>query len=452
MKEESKVHKIIGIVSLGIIGIMIFAISVYAQTPLTLQEAMKVGLDNSKYLKISELNAVVAQEKYHEVNSTRWASLAFQGRYTRLSPVPTFMLTLPPSIPVFGGQSFPISQNVYNNYDLQLSVQQPIFTGFQLENASKAARDNVQAATYDTKANKSDLKVQIATAYWTVYNALQANEFMQENLDRTEAHYKQAQDLLAQGMLTQSDVLSAKVQVSNSRLLLLDAQNRLRLAAVALNNILGVPLNTEYTITSVPQAGDTTLPDIGKLLQEALDNRSELHSLELKVKAAGAAVAAAWGAYLPQVSVVGNYYYQRPNQRILPTLDAFRQTWDASVVVSLPIWNWGQTASKVDQARAQRQQAELAEQQTADAVYLDVTQSYLNFKQSKDKIAVAETAVKDAEESYRISDQKFKVGLVTNTDLMDAEVALLQAKLNYSQALTELEIARVNLEKATGQL
>ena len=81
-----------------------------------------------------------------------------------------------------------------------------------------------------------------------------------------------------------------------------------------------------------------------------------------------------------------------------------------------------------------------------------MTQSYLNFKQAKDKIAVAQTAVSDAEESYRISDQKFKVGLVTNTDLMDAEIALLQAKLNYTQALTGLEVARVSLEKATGQL
>lgn len=437
--------------TIAMIGIINFAVSVYAQTPLTLQYAMQIGLDNSKMLKVSELNAVAAQEKYREVNSNRWASLTFQGRYTRLSSVPPFILTLPISIPGLGN-SFTISQNVYDAYNLQATLQQPVFTGFQLENASKAAEKTAAATAYDAKADKSNLKVQIATAYWDVYQALQARQFMQENLDRTNSHYKQAQDMLNQGMLTQSDVLSAKVQVSNSELLLLDAENNLRLAAVTLNNVLGVPLNTQYVISSTPQAGDTTLPDIGKLLQDALNNRSELHSLKLKAQAADAAVGAAWGAYLPQIAVVGDYYYQRPNQRIMPTLDAFKTTWDASVVVSLNIWNWGQTESKVDEARAQREQVELLEEQTADAVYLDVTQSFLNFKQAKDKITVAETAVKDAEESYRISDQKFKVGLVTNTDLMDAEVALLQAKLNYSQALTGLEISRVNLEKATGQL
>jgi outer membrane protein TolC len=331
-------------------------------------------------------------------------------------------------------------------------VKQPIFTGFQLLNSSKAAKENAEAAGYDTKTDKANLKVQIATAYWNVYNAEQAEEFMRENLDRTRSHYQQAENMMAQGMLTQSDVLSAKVQVSNGELMLLNAQNNVKLAEVSLNNVLGVPLDTKFQIKSLQQAGDTTQPKLGRLLNQALEHRSELRSLGLKARAAGAMAAAAWGAYLPQVSIVGNFYYQKPNQRIFPTENVFKDTWDASLVVSLPIWNWGQTQSKVDEAKAQSEQAQLAEQQAADNVYLDVTQSYLNFKQSIDRIRVAAATVKDAEESYRISDQKFKVGLVTNTDLMDSEVALLQAKLNYSQALTDLEIARVGLEKATGEL
>lgn len=427
-----------------------------AQTPLTLQDAIQIGLDNSKSLKISELNVDIAQQKSSEVNASRWANLAFKGGYTRLSAIQPFDLTIPENAfyPGFPPQtvSYPLYQNVYNYYNLQLQLQQPIFTGLQLENSAKAAEKTAEASVYDSKADKSNLKVLIAASYWNLYQAFQAEQFMQENLDRTNLHYKQAQDMLNQGMLTQSDVLSAKVQVSNAQLMLLDAQNNLRLAAVALNNVLGVPLNTVYKITSVPQTGDTTMQDVGSLLQTALGNRSELQSLMVRAQAADAAVAAAWGAYLPQIMLVGDFYYQRPNQRIQPPVDAFKNSWDAGIMVSLPIWNWGQTESKVNEARAQRSQAELAEKQAADAVYLDVTQSYLNFEKAKDKIGVAQTAVSDAEESYRISYQKFKVGVVTNTDLMDAEIALLQAKLNYTQALTGLEVARVNLEKATGQL
>lgn len=434
------------------IVIAIMAVSAYGQVPLTLQDAMKIGLQNSKSLKISELSVLAARAKYRAVNASRWASLSFKGGYTRLSTVPPFLLTIPNNIPMFGGQSFTVSQNVYNVYNTELSVQQPIFTGFRLLNSAKAAEDNAKASAYDAAANKSDLKVQIAEAYWGLYEAKEAAEVMKENLDRTRSHYEQAKNMMNQGMLTQSDVLSAKVQVSNSQLSLLNAQNNVRLATVSLNNVLGVPLTTSYDITSTPQTGDTTLPNITQLLKTAIEERPELRSLNLKAKAADAAVRVAWGEYLPTVSIFGDYYYQRPNQRIQPALNAFRGTWDAGVVLSLPIWNWGATGDNVAQARVQREQADLAKQQMADAVYLEVTQSYLNFKQARDRIAVAKETVNDAEESYRISDQKFKVGLVTNTDLMDAEMALLQAKLNYTQALTGLEIARINLEKATGQL
>lgn len=435
-----------------IVAIMALAVSAYGQVPLSLQDAMKIGLQNSKSLKISELSVLSAKAKYREANASRWATLSFKGGYTRLSEVPPFLLVIPNTIPVFGGQSFTVSQNVFNIYNTQLSVQQPIFTGFRLINAEKAAEDNAKASAYDAAADRSDLKVRIAKAYWSLYEAKQAEEVMKENLDRTQSHYEQAKNLMNQGMLTQSDVLSAKVQVSNSRLSLLNAQNNVRLATVSLNNVLGVPLATVYDITSSPQTGDTTLPNLQQLIRTAVKDRPELRSLDFKAKAAGAAVRAAWGEYLPTVSLFGDYYYQRPNQRIQPTLNAFRGTWDAGVVVSLPIWNWGETGDKVEQARVQHEQADLASEQMADAVYLDVTQSYLNFKQAIDRIGVAKETVKDAEESYRISDQKFKVGLVTNTDLMDAEMALLQAKLNYTQALTGLEIARINLEQATGQL
>ncbi len=427
-----------------------------AQTPLTLDQAMQLGLDNSKSLKISELNVTTAREKYNEVNASRFASLELKGGYTRLSSIPGFDLSLPANLfgPGFPPRpiTYPISQFYFNYYNLQLQLQQPIFTGFQLLNSAKAAKRTAEATSFDTRADKSNLKVQIASAYWTLYAAIQAQNVMQENLDRTKSHYKQAVDLMNQGMLTQSDVLSAKVQLSNSQLSLLDAENNVRLAAVSLNNVLGVPLNTDYVIKSTPQTGDTTLPHISRLLHTAIENRPELQSLDLKSEAADAAVKVAWGAYLPQISLFGDYYYQRPNQRFQPPQDVFKGTWDAGVLLSLPIWNWGQTQDKVDQANAQYQQSRLAVKQMADGVYLQVTQSYLNFKQAVDKIKVAGETVKDAEESYRISDQKFKVGLVTNTDLMDAEMALLQAKLNYTQALTGLEIARINLEQSTGQL
>lgn len=431
--------------------IFVIVMNASAQTPLTLEQAIQIGTENSKALRSSELNITAAEQKYREINSNRFPSLNFTGRYTRLSTVPPFAVSLPINIPGLPS-SFVISPNIYNNYNFQLTVQQPIFTGFQLSNAVTAAKKNADAVAYDVRSSKSSLKAQIAVAYWNLYRAIQARNFMKENLDRVKLHLKQAEDLYNQGMLTQNDVLSAKVQVSNSELMLMDAENNVRLAAVALNNVIGVPLDREYQITSVPQLSDTSLHDLNNLIETALRNRPDMEAMKLRVQASDALVRSAWGAFLPQLALVGNYYYSRPNNRILPALDKFKDTWDISLALSFNLWNWGKTAATVEQVRVQKEQAQLGEKQLADGIYLDVTQSFLNFKQARDKIAVVQMAMKDAEESYRVTDQKFRVGLATNTDLKDAELTLLQAKLNYAQALTDLEIARVNLRRAIGSL
>jgi outer membrane protein TolC len=87
-----------------------------------------------------------------------------------------------------------------------------------------------------------------------------------------------------------------------------------------------------------------------------------------------------------------------------------------------------------------------------DAVVLEVTQSYLNLLQAKEKLSVTEFSVKQAEENYRVSSELFKQGLTLNSELLDAEVALLQAKTNYVQTMVDLELAQANLEKSVGRL
>jgi len=151
------------------------------------------------------------------------------------------------------------------------------------------------------------------------------------------------------------------------------------------------------------------------------------------------------------VYLVGDYYYARPNQRILPTQDLFKDTWDVGVSVSLNIWNWGTTVHQTDQAEAQLQQAKDARSLLADGVALEVTRNYLNLNQAKERISVAQKEVEQAEENYRITDERFKEGLALNSDLLDAEVALLQAHTNYTQAQVDFEVAEASLEQAIGE-
>ncbi len=86
-----------------------------------------------------------------------------------------------------------------------------------------------------------------------------------------------------------------------------------------------------------------------------------------------------------------------------------------------------------------------------DGVILEVTQNYLSVQEAKERKLVAEKGVKQAEENYRITDDKYKKGLTPNSELLDAEVALLQAKLNLTQSLVDYELSTARLTKSIGE-
>jgi outer membrane protein TolC len=173
--------------------------------------------------------------------------------------------------------------------------------------------------------------------------------------------------------------------------------------------------------------------------------------MDARVKAGEAGVTAARAGWWPQIYLSGNYYYANPNQRFQPAQIAWQNTWDVGVNVSLDIWNWGTTVHQTDQAQAQLAQTKEAFGQTQDGVTLDITQAYLTLKQARERVAVAKQAVARAEENHRVTTQRYKEGLVLNSEMIDALYSLTAAKTTYTQSLVDLELAQARLAKAVGE-
>lgn len=422
---------------------------------LTVEQAIELGLDNSKTLHSSLMKVQAADARSSEISTQRLPKLQFGGSYTRLSDVPPVQFIIPQGL---FGQGFPsqtivstFSPIVLNNYNMRLTLQQPIFTGWRLQSNANLADYTAQATNEDYRKDRADLIYNVRNAYWNVFKASEFKKVIDENVEQVKAHLKDVQNFFAQGIVTKNEVLKVEVQLSNVQVIQLDAENNVRLAKLALNNVIGLPLETEIDLTSTIQPQLKAYGDVDALVQRALSDRPEMDGMEYRVKAGESAVSLARSGWFPQIYLVGNYLYARPNTRIFPTQDQFRDTWDVSLSVSFDVWNWGTTIHQTNQAQAQLEQAKDGLAQLRDGITLEVTQSYLNYNQSKKRIAVAEKGVAQAEENYRITNEKFKGGLTLNSDLLDAEVAMLQAKWNYVQALVDHELADAKLQKAIGE-
>ena len=272
-----------------------------------------------------------------------------------------------------------------------------------------------------------------------------------ENVQQIEAHLKDAQNLLKVGMLTQNDVLKLQVQHSDAKYKQVDANNGVKLAMVALNNVMSISLNTEIEIATVAELNPKSFDDLSDLVMTAVENRPEVKAADYRVKASEAGVTAAKSGWYPQISIVADYYYSRPNQRILPTRDKFDGTWDAGINLSMNIWDWLTTSHQTQQAEATLAQSIDMMGSIKDNVTLEVTQNYLNVNQAKQKIEIAKLTVEQAEENMRVTSDKFRSGLALSSDAIDAEVALLAAKTNYTNSIVDYELAKARLEKSIGQ-
>ena len=429
-----------------ILIIILLSIPAFAQdqVKLTLEESIQTGLQNSKRINSSKMKIQSADAKVREINSSRLPSLSLNATYTRLSNIDPFSISTP-----FG--DFDLTQNINNNYNFKLSLQQPIFTGFKLKSAYDIAEYNSMAVKEEYSQTEQDLILDIKTAYWNLYKANKIKKVVDENVEQIKAHEKDAENLFNQGLATNSDLLKVKVQLAEAQLRQIDAKNAVKLTMTNLSNIIELPLTTEIEVSEELPAESGGIDSLENLTAMALDNRPELKAMSYRVKASETGIDLAQSGWFPQIYLVGNYNYSNPNSRYFPVEEKFKDSWDVSVSLSFDLWNWNKTGNQTTQAEAEFEQAKDGYKILKDAVTLQVTQNYLNLEQAKEKLVVSQTSVEQAEENYRVASELFKQGLMTNSDLLDVEVALLQTKSNNVQTIVDYEIAKANLERATGE-
>jgi len=441
---------------IALIALLALPLAAQAQKrSLSLDEAIAAGLEASPALHASRAKVEASSARAHEVAALRLPAFKLGAGYSRLSEVPPFQVTLPISpVPIV------VSQNYFNNWNLRLSAQQTLFTGFRLEAGAESARMLEASAGWDLTKDRAEFIFAVKSAYWSLARARDLEAVVADTIAQVQEHLKDVRAFYDQGLLTRNEVLRAELQLSSTELMRIDARSASELARTALATLIGLPVETEIDLASSAESVASQAPaDAGagddaasrSLFETALAERPELKASEFRIKASEAGLKSARSGWYPQVSLAGNYYYLRPNPRILPALDKFRGTWDVGVAVSFDLWNWGQTRNQTDQAKAQLAQARDARKLLEDQAVLDVTQSRLALVQARDKIKVAAQAVGQAEENLRMVRDRFRQGVALNSDVLDAEVFLLQARTSRTQAAIDLAVAQARLEKALGK-
>jgi outer membrane protein len=413
--------------------------------PLTLDDCIRIGMEHSPALHGSLMNVDAAKAQLAEVNAARLPSLSLSAGYTRLSEIDPFIITLP-------GASAPFTffPNIPNVYSTELTLTQPLFTGLKLEKTSSALKWNLQATRLDHEADTRELQFSITQAYWNVVKANDYLTIIDEDVKRQEVHLKDVQSLFAQGLVSRNDVLRVEVQHSNALLQQITAQNGLKLAKANLENVIGAPLTDDINMT-IPGGSIDSIGALSDLKVTALANRPEAKAINRRVEMGKDLVGAAKSGWLPQVALVANYDYMRPNQRIQPLKDEAKATWDVGVYLTYNLWDWNTTGQKAKRAKAELVRLQDAQRQVSDGITLQVTHDFLTVQEAAKRIDVSRLSLEQADEGYRITHDLYQQGMAKTSDLLDASVLQTQAAVNFSQALIDYQTAKARLETSVGR-
>jgi outer membrane protein len=410
----------------------------------TLDEAIARGIAESQ--RLAELQA--REEGAAAAAAGRRAAglpaVALQGGYTRTNHVEEF------GVPQPGQPLRIIYPDIPDNYRSRVDLQWPIYTGGRAGALERAARAEHSAAGADRLAAGADLKLEITRAFWAVVTAMESEGVLNHSLDNVDAHVRDLRSRLEQGLIPPNEVLTAEAQRSREQVLTIEASNVRAIAEADLRRLLGLdPVGRVQPVATLdePLAG----PEVSlAVVQSALHQRPERVAMQARVAAAEAREEAVASARLPQVAFNGGYDYGRPNARIFPRVGEWRYSWDLSVNGTWTLWDSGRRQAEQAEAAAATRAAETRVAEFDRQTAFELRQRQLELQSSRAAIRAAADGVRAATEARRVVLERFNAGVATSTDVLDAELAVLQADLDRTRALAGARLAEARLARAIG--
>jgi outer membrane protein TolC len=434
----------------NLLSLFSLAAAVVAQEPLSLGDAVKLAMTHNQAIAAASAGSRAAEAHTTEVRGRRLPKLNYSESFTR-SNNPVFVFSSLLTQHQFTADNFqlgPLNRpDPLNNFQSQLILEQTVYDGGRTREAMRSAALALEISSEEGRRARMEVLAGVARAYYGVLLAEANLKAAQEALRSVDADLKRAKTIRTAGMSTDVDVLSIRVHVAQ-----VDEQRIRRAADVdvaraALNDALGLPLDSSHSLTTAMKAAD--LPDTALEAYEdaGATERPEAREVKLAASLAETQIGSARSALLPQVGVRAAFEADRQS-----FADRGGTNWLAGISLEWSVFNGGSDRARIDAATENLRRAR-AEQSLADSsIRLQVRRAYADLRAAQQRIEVAQAAAAEAQESLRITQNRYAAGLANVTDLLRNETAVLESRTRYLAAVHDQRMAAVGLEVAAGRL
>jgi len=420
-------------------------------TVLTLSRAADAALANNPAIRKAASANEEAAARLGEVRAARLPSLQFGETFIR-SDNPVFVFGSLLEQGRFTSSNFNIQSlnhpDALDNFRTAFSFSLPIYDQKQTTTRIAEAKDGQQQSALAEERTEQELRLAVIKTYYGLVLAQARKVVAAETVTSAEAEVKQIQDRLDSGMIVQSDLLAAQVQLSEFKQDAIRADGDVTAAQATLCLTMGLPVDNRQAVVAelpdrtfqTPGQGDQT-----QFIATALRERPDLKSARLRIHSTESGLQRARGEYLPKVDFFANYGISGQG---LASGDA-DYTIGARVTVNL--FDAGRKA-RIEEARASRSEARAEQDELEDQARLEVVRAYQEFLAARQRVEVAGQAINQATETLRIVQDRYQEGLTTITEVLRAQTASARARLSLLLARYDYCVGYANLLMASGIL
>jgi len=414
---------------------------------LSLDSAISLGLRHSSQIQFSSAKVSESKSSLSDINNRILPDLDLGAGYERLSNIPTeYFSILGQTIP--STAFFPV---ILNDYTATASLSESIFNGFEWKYAVQNMEFAEKSSEYSLEDKKNNVSLMIVMGYINLFKLQRAYDVVEENLKQISVHVDEVSDFAKHGLATQNDLLRTQLQLSNAQLTEIDIKNQIQTTNFNLDVMLGLPDGTGITVDSNSILSNKSVQALPYYLTNYIQNRNDLKALDMQQKAAEANIKFTQSGLYPHLIIGADYDYLRPNPRIVPPLDQFQPTWDIGIKLTYSLTGLYENKNKADVSRARFAEAKAQYDDLSDNAKMDINKDYLQYKESLEKIDVAQKSLTQAVENYKIVKSKFDNHIALLTDLLDADNYLLNAKINLISSRADATLAYYSMLKSAGE-
>lgn len=415
---------------------------------LTLPIAVDIALRTNPLVRATSSGRELADARLWEAKTTRYPMLQVTETIAR-SNNPVFVFGSLLEQGRFGPQNFEIDSlnnpNGLTNFRTTLALRLPVFDQLQADTRIAEARLAQQQADLKMQSVEQRIRFEVIQAYYAVLLVQAKKEVADQTVRMAESEVKRIRDRFENGLVVQSDLLSAEVQLAEFRQQQIQAEGDEATANAALNSALGLPITESRAVKGELVDRSFEVIDREELIRLALLHRPDYARAGSAVRSSEERLRGARGEFLPRVEFFGAFGVS--GERLARGSSDY--TVGASITFNL--FDAGR-AARIKQARAAEAIAQADQEHLANQIRLEVVRAFYQYRVARERLSVASRSVDQAGEALRIVQDRYQEGLTTITEVLSAESALLRSRMNLLAARYDHYVGFANVLLVSGRL